>query len=165
MIAYTRGERLITVKDLSVVFGGKTIIRNINFSIDNLRRAGVAQGQVVAVIGPSGCGKTTLLRCVSGLQAPTTGSIELPDNACHHGGKSPHPGDVGVVFQNYPLLNHRTVRSNIEVAAKTKEALDNAVAKVKDIMTKSGFYAGKDPVSYASMAPGLNLGAGKKAPI
>jgi len=32
-------------------------------------------------------------------------------------------------------------------------------------MTKSGFYAGKDPVSYASMAPGLNLGAGKKAPI
>ncbi len=46
-----------------------------------------------------------------------------------------------------------------------KEALDNAAAKVKEIMTKSGFYAGKDPVSYASMAPGLNLGAGKKAPI
>ena len=48
---------------------------------------------------------------------------------------------------------------------KPKEALENANAKVKEIMTKSGFYAGKDPVSYASMAPGLNLGAGKKAPI
>ncbi|HRX37438.1 MAG TPA: sugar ABC transporter substrate-binding protein, partial [Aestuariivirga sp.] len=48
---------------------------------------------------------------------------------------------------------------------KPKEALDAAAAKVKSIMTKSGFYAGKDPVSYASMAPGLNLGAGKKAPI
>ena len=48
---------------------------------------------------------------------------------------------------------------------KPKDALDQAAAKVKAIMTKSGFYAGKDPVSYASMAPGLNLGAGKKAPI
>lgn len=48
---------------------------------------------------------------------------------------------------------------------KPKDALDQAAGKVKAIMTKSGFYAGKDPVSYASMAPGLNLGAGKKAPI
>ncbi len=48
---------------------------------------------------------------------------------------------------------------------KPKDALDQATVKVKAIMTKSGFYAGKDPVSYASMAPGLNLGAGKKAPI
>ena len=48
---------------------------------------------------------------------------------------------------------------------KPKDALDQAAAKVKGIMGKAGFYAGKDPVSYASMAPGLNLGAGKKAPI
>jgi multiple sugar transport system substrate-binding protein len=46
-----------------------------------------------------------------------------------------------------------------------KAALDEAVAKVKSIMEKSGFYKGADPVSYASMAPGLNLGAGKKAPF
>lgn len=47
---------------------------------------------------------------------------------------------------------------------KPKEALDQAAAKVKAIMTKSGFYKGADPVSYASMAPGLNLGQGKKFP-
>jgi multiple sugar transport system substrate-binding protein len=47
---------------------------------------------------------------------------------------------------------------------KPKEALDQAVGKVKAIMEKSGFYKGADPVSYASMAPGLNLGAGKTFP-
>ena len=46
-----------------------------------------------------------------------------------------------------------------------KEALDQAAGKVKDIMTKSGFYAGKDPVSYASMAPGMWVGKDKKLPF
>jgi multiple sugar transport system substrate-binding protein len=48
---------------------------------------------------------------------------------------------------------------------KPKEALDNAAAAVKKIMEKSGFYKGNDPVSYASMAPGLYLGGGKKLPF
>lgn len=47
---------------------------------------------------------------------------------------------------------------------KPKAALDEAAAKVKAIMTKAGFYKGADPVSYASMAPGLNLGLGKTFP-
>jgi multiple sugar transport system substrate-binding protein len=46
-----------------------------------------------------------------------------------------------------------------------KEALDQAVEKVKAIMGKSGFYAGKDPVSYASMAPGMWMGKDKKLPF
>ena len=48
---------------------------------------------------------------------------------------------------------------------KPKEALDQAAEKVKAIMTKSGFYAGKDPVSYASMAPGIWMGKDKKLPF
>jgi multiple sugar transport system substrate-binding protein len=46
-----------------------------------------------------------------------------------------------------------------------KQALDNAAAAVKKIMEKSGFYKGSDPVSHASMAPGLYLGGGKKLPF
>jgi multiple sugar transport system substrate-binding protein len=48
---------------------------------------------------------------------------------------------------------------------KPKEALDEAVGKVKAIMEKSGFYKGSDPVSYASMEPGIWIGKGKKAPF
>jgi ABC-type nitrate/sulfonate/bicarbonate transport system ATPase subunit len=131
-IPYTKHERLITVAGLGVSFSGKTVLRDISFVIDNISRPGVEQGQVVAVLGPSGCGKTTLLRCIAGLQQRTldsaqkiTGTIALP------GGKAPDPGDVGVVFQNYPLLQHRTVKSNIEVAAKNKELRDRAFEMVK----------------------------------
>jgi multiple sugar transport system substrate-binding protein len=46
-----------------------------------------------------------------------------------------------------------------------KEALDNSVAAVKKIMEKGGFYKGSDPVSYASMEPGLWIGKGKTAPF
>lgn len=124
-IAYTKHERLITVKDLSVCYDGKVVLRDISFEVDNISRPGVQQGQVVAVLGPSGCGKTSLLRCIAGLQQQTTGTIELP------GGKKPDPGDVGVVFQAYPLLQHRTVKGNIEVAAKSPELKHRAFEMIK----------------------------------
>ncbi len=59
----------VEVRDLRVAFDGQPVLRGVTFSIPH--------GQLVALIGPNGCGKTTLLRCLLGLQKPTSGEIKL----------------------------------------------------------------------------------------
>lgn len=72
----------------------------------------VEDGAFVAILGPSGSGKSTLLRLVSGLSAPTSGSIEL-DGRPVAGPRS----DIGMVFQKPTLLPWRTVRDNVLLPA------------------------------------------------
>lgn len=111
-MSYKKEERLLTVENLSLSFKDKVVLRDINFSIDNITRPDVHQGQVVALLGLSGSGKTQLFRCIAGLQTPTTGSITMNPE------KVPVvAGQVGVVQQSYPLLQHRTVWSNLMLAA------------------------------------------------
>lgn len=110
---YTREERLLTIDKLGLQYGEKVIFRDLSLEIDNIVRPGMNQGQVVSLLGPSGIGKTQLFRCIAGLQQATTGTVLLNEV------KSPvHAGDVGVVFQNYPLLQHRTILKNLQIAAK-----------------------------------------------
>jgi ABC-type nitrate/sulfonate/bicarbonate transport system ATPase subunit len=118
--SYHLEERLIHIENLSVAYGDKVIIRDINLDVHNIVRPGMNQGQVVALVGASGVGKTQLFRCLAGLQRPTTGAVII-DN----GTEDPvRAGDVGVVFQNYPLLRHRTVINNLKLAAKKGKQLD-----------------------------------------
>lgn len=112
---YTKQERLLTVEQLNLQYGDKVILRDVNLHVDNIVRPGMLQGQVVALLGLSGSGKTQLFRCIAGMQKPSTGSVKLMDH--------PHPvtaGEVGVVQQSYPLLNHRTVWSNLMLATHDK---------------------------------------------
>jgi ABC-type nitrate/sulfonate/bicarbonate transport system ATPase subunit len=110
--SYTLGERLLTIDNVCVDHG-RPILRGVNGSIDNIRRAGMQQGQVVCLLGPSGVGKSQLFRCIAGLQRPSSGSVRL--NGAQ---RAVQPGEVGVVAQNYPLFNHRTVWGNLMVAAR-----------------------------------------------
>jgi ABC-type nitrate/sulfonate/bicarbonate transport system ATPase subunit len=119
--AYTKNQRLLTVDHVSLSYGPKKILNDINLVIDDIVRPGMTQGQVVSLLGPSGIGKTQLFRCIAGLQNPTNGAITL------NGGHQVQAGDVGVVFQNYPLLKHRTVWGNL------KRAADSAGKKPDDI--------------------------------
>jgi len=112
VLEYEKHERLVTVKDLQLSFDGKKILDGINLQIDNIVRPGMNQGQVVSLLGPSGIGKTQLFRCIAGLQKPTTGIVTLNGNTT-----SVRAGEVGVVFQNYPMLEHRTVWGNLKLAA------------------------------------------------
>jgi ABC-type nitrate/sulfonate/bicarbonate transport system ATPase subunit len=113
---YEKKERLLTIDKLSLQYGTKLILRDISLQIDDIIRPDVKQGQVVALLGLSGCGKTQLFRCISGMQKPSSGVVTL--NGC----KEVQPGEVGVVQQSYPLLPHRTVWSQLMLAAQSHDA-------------------------------------------
>ena len=127
MSAYEKKERLLTVENLNLQYGEKIILREINLHIDNIVRPNMEQGQVVALLGLSGSGKTQLFRCLAGMQRPTSGSVHLNEH------KEPvHAGEVGVVQQAYPLLQHRTVWSNLMLATHhAKDGKDRAEMLLK----------------------------------
>ena len=113
-LPYRVGERLLSIDHLSLAYD-RPVLQQVSATIDNLIREGRQQGQVVCLLGPSGIGKTQLFRCIAGLRSPDSGGVFL------NGAKRPvTPGEVGVVAQHYPLLNHRTVLGNLMVAARRK---------------------------------------------
>ncbi len=71
----------------------------------------IPDGKLVGLLGPSGCGKSTTLYMISGLQAPTAGRIFFGDEDVTD--LSPENRGIGLVFQNYALYPHLTVRQNI----------------------------------------------------
>lgn len=124
---YTKNERLLTVENLNLSYGDKVILRDINLHVDNIVRPGMEQGQVIALLGLSGSGKTQLFRCIAGMQQPSTGSVRLLNH--------PHnvsAGEVGVVQQAYPLLQHRTVWSNLMLAAHNKPGTKDEAERLLD---------------------------------
>ena len=75
----------------------------------------VRTGEMMTVLGPSGCGKTTVLRLIAGLEAPDGGSVEIGGRRVAGGGVSvpPERRRVGMVFQDFVLFPHLSVRDNI----------------------------------------------------
>ena len=84
----------------------------------------VAPGEVLGVLGPNGAGKTTLLRALAGLAAATEGSIRLGDAVLDDAATGTFvPAEqrpVGLVFQNYRLFPHLSVRDNVAFAARSR---------------------------------------------
>ena len=118
---YTVGERLLTIDNVCVHYD-RPILEGVSGHIDNIHREGLQQGQVVCLLGPSGIGKSQLFRCIAGLQRPTSGNVRLNGQQ-----REVQPGEVGVVAQNYPLFNHRTVWGNLMLAA-TRHGRDEYTA-------------------------------------
>ncbi len=75
------------------------------------------EGETLALVGPSGSGKTTVLRCIAGLHRPDTGRILVGERPWFDGAKgidlAPEERSVGMVFQDYALFPHMTVRDNV----------------------------------------------------
>ena len=79
----------------------------------------IARGEFVALLGPSGCGKSTALNCLAGLLPLTEGSIWLDDTRID--GQPPEQRGFGMVFQNYALFPHMSVRANVGFGLKMRK--------------------------------------------
>ncbi len=118
------GDVILDVRAVSQKLGGNQILRDCAFKVLDRVRPGQVTGQITGLLGPSGVGKTRLLRLIAGLDVPDAGTVV--DGA----GKPIRPGSVGVVFQNYPLLRHRTVIDNL-IAAAEMAGLERAKAALR----------------------------------
>ncbi len=101
----------------------------------------VAQGELLTILGPSGSGKTTLLKVVAGFESPDGGSVKV-------GGKEitalpPAKRDIGMVFQNYALFPHLTVRGNVsfplEMRNVARAEIDRRVAEAIAMVELEGY--------------------------
>ncbi|MBO7399199.1 MAG: ABC transporter ATP-binding protein, partial [Clostridia bacterium] len=100
----------VILKNLTKTFPGRTskdkpvtAVNNFDFEIPD--------GKLIALLGPSGCGKSTMLNLICGLEDPTSGKIFFGETDVTD--LPPESRGVGMVFQNYALYPHMTVRQNI----------------------------------------------------
>ena len=123
----------VEVKNLYKSFGKLEVLKGIDFEVD--------EGEVVCLIGPSGSGKSTLLRCLNRLEDPTSGEIFVDGNNMI--GKkvklNKYRENIGMVFQQFNLFSHMTVRGNVTYAplqlkkASKSEAKENAMQLLKRV--------------------------------
>ena len=103
----------LTVQDLSKSFGGKPVLRHLNFSVED--------GEFLSVLGASGCGKTTLLRILIGIETADEGTILRDGVDITH--VDPAKRSMGIVFQNYALFPHMTALQNVMYPLKFQREL------------------------------------------
>src|SRR3984957_15315863 len=96
----------------------------------------VADGEFMILVGPSGCGKATALRMVAGLEDITGGELKIDGQIVND--KTPKDRDIAMVFQNYALYPHMTVRDNmgfaLKLAGAPKEEIDKKVSEAARIL-------------------------------
>ena len=94
----------VRIENVDKSFGPVKVIRNVDIEAED--------GEFVVLVGPSGCGKSTLLRMIAGLEEITSGKIRIGDRVVNN--LNPKDRDIAMVFQNYALYPHMTVRENME---------------------------------------------------
>ena len=118
----------VAIRGVAKRFGATTVIHGVDIDI--------ADGEFAVLVGPSGCGKTTLLRMIAGLEEITEGEILIGDKVVNR--MPPKERDIAMVFQNYALYPHMTVRDNmsfsLRLANAGKAAIDTQVARAADIL-------------------------------
>jgi iron(III) transport system ATP-binding protein len=126
----------LDVTDLRKQFAfGRPAIDGVSFA--------VPAGEIVVLLGPSGCGKTTTLRCVAGLEHPTSGEISIAGRLVSSPARGilvpPRSRDLGMVFQSYAVWPHMTVRQNVIYPLKHRRiARAEAGRKVDEVLKLVG---------------------------
>jgi sn-glycerol 3-phosphate transport system ATP-binding protein len=98
----------VTLKNVKKSFGATEVIHGID--------ADIKDGEFIVIVGPSGCGKSTLLRMVAGLEVVTSGEVLIGGERAND--KEPMDRDIAMVFQNYALYPHMSVRKNMGYGLK-----------------------------------------------
>jgi multiple sugar transport system ATP-binding protein len=105
----TEASGTITLESVSKRFpGGVLAVNELSLEVE--------PGEFLVLVGPSGCGKTTALRMVAGLEQVTSGQIRINDRVVTR--MPPRDRDIAMVFQNYALYAHMTVRNNMAFGLK-----------------------------------------------
>ena len=109
-------------------FGNNQVIHGV--SID------IADGEFIVIVGPSGCGKSTLLRMVAGLETVSSGEIRIGEERVNE--KEPMERNIAMVFQNYALYPHMSVRQNmaygLRIARVPKPEIEAKVAEAARLL-------------------------------
>lgn len=101
----------ISIKNAVKKFGAFRAVDNISFTVN--------KGEFFTLLGPSGCGKTTLLRMIAGFNSIEEGEIYFDDNLINN--IPAHQRNIGMVFQNYAIFPHMSVKDNIAYGLKARK--------------------------------------------
>ena len=118
----------VTIQAVKKNFGSVPILHGVDIDIPD--------GSFTVLVGPSGCGKSTLLRMIAGLEQINGGEIRIGDRVVND--LPPKERDIAMVFQNYALYPHMTLRDNmafsLELAKMDKSAVDAKVKRAAEIL-------------------------------
>lgn len=125
---------MIRLENLTKYYKNHRVLNNINLKIE--------KGEIVVILGSSGCGKSTMLKCINGLEKPTSGQVFIENVDIF---AKPHNitkirEEVGIVFQQYNLFPHMTVKENIMLApVKVKKMSKNDASMITlELLEKVG---------------------------
>ena len=129
---WTSEQPIVSLNDVHKSFGTLEVLKGISFD--------VMKGEVICIIGPSGSGKSTLIRCINALNIINSGSImvrglEVNDPDLN---KLELRKNVGMVFQQYNIITHKTALENIIMAPMLvlKESKDEVLSKARSLIKK-----------------------------
>jgi multiple sugar transport system ATP-binding protein len=118
----------VAIRNVRKSFGSTEILHGVSVEIED--------GEFVILVGPSGCGKSTLLRMIAGLENISSGEIAIGGRVVND--VAPKARDIAMVFQNYALYPHMTVRDNMAfslvMAKAPKAVLEQRVARAAEIL-------------------------------
>ena len=127
-------KSLVCFEHIDKSFDGKTlVIKDLNLDI--------SQGEFLTMLGPSGSGKTTTLMMLAGFETPTNGEIYFSDQSISD--IPPYKRNIGMVFQDYSLFPHMTVKENLTFPLKVrklaKDEIGRKVARALEMVELRGF--------------------------
>ncbi len=116
----------ITIRDAIKRYGDNTVIEGLNLDIKD--------GEFFTLLGPSGCGKTTLLRMIAGFNSIEGGDFYFNEERIND--KDPSKRNIGMVFQNYAIFPHLTVRENVAFGLKNRKVSKETIKTETDKFLK-----------------------------
>ena len=118
----------LSLKNVKKRFDSTEVIHGVDVEIED--------GEFIVIVGPSGCGKSTLLRMVAGLESVSEGEVQIDGQRVNE--KEPMDRDIAMVFQNYALYPHMSVRQNmtygLKIAGKSKGEIEKRVGDAAQLL-------------------------------
>lgn len=118
----------VTLEGVCKTFGGLTVVQSVDLAVQ--------EGEFMVLVGPSGCGKSTTLRMIAGLEETSGGTVRIGARDVTR--LEPRERNVAMVFQNYALYPHKTVRENLAFGLKMRGAgraeIDRRVSRAAETL-------------------------------